>query len=373
MSESASFFEIILDLFIWLVLYFTLRPVLNPSIRISRQKIVCSYLLMMLFCLIPFFGGDFFHYYQNYVAVKNGEFTHLEGVYAWFIKNCCGSYYIFRFGVWGMALFLTLKAYKRIDVDFQLVLFFFGVIYLPWFSYARVSLAMSFIFLGLSYIAKPIKRRRVFSIILGLSLILISEVFHRSAFIGIVCALASILFRHPNRKSIFVLCILFPIVTIALSFVLNQFMNIDLGYDDFITGRHRDDYLNSEVRGGISMGLGPYIMVVFSRAPLFIIAAMYVYCVYKGYFNYFANSTKIISSYAFILIMLAFAFSFDLGYNTYTIYYRTLNFAHIPSAVFLAKLHSLGIAPKMFKLIYYSSLFGVFYTLVYSSYCALVV
>lgn len=371
MRESATFFEILFNIFLWGSLYLTLKPVLNIPYRLTIRKVYVAYLILLLFCLFPFFGGDYFHYINIFDEVKLGYYAHVEEFYLWLIKYC-NSYHLFRFCVWGLALFLTIKSFKRLDINYHLALFFFGVIYLPWFSYARASLAMASIFYGLSFIARPIDKRKFISLLVGFSFLFLSIIFHKTAVLGIVCALCSMFLKKANRKIIIILFIFFPIIVYILSFLINQFMNVDLGYDDFITGRQRDNYLTNATKTGLSMGVGPFIMVFFSRAPLFIVAFSYIYLVYKGYYKTFSDSVKIVSSYAFVLILLAIMFSLDLGYNTYVLYYRTLNFAHIPSAVFLAYIYSQKCIPRLFKFCYYSSLFGVIYTLIYSAYCTLI-
>lgn len=373
MKETATFLEIVFDLFLWSCIFISIKSIRRQPHYVKSGYFKLACLLCMAFCLFPFFGGDYFHYNDSYEQAKIGGYAHMEYIYVCFIQNWCYSYHMFRLGVWGLALFITVQAFKRFEVNSQLAFFFFAVIYLPWFSYARASLAMAFIVLGLSFIAKPIARWHSFSFILGICLMIISLAFHRTAPIGIVCALGSLFFKNPSRKTIVLLCILFPCAVFVLSYALNMFMNIELGYDDYITGRQRDDYLTGDAEGGLSMGIGPYIMVFFARAPLFVVAVTYIYCAFKGIFKTFPKSIKVISSYAFLLILLAIAFSFDLGFNTYTLYYRTLIFAHIPSAIFLAQLCSSNCTPRLFKCIYYPSVFGILYTFIYTAYCALVV
>lgn len=367
--ESATFWEVVFDLSLWLAIYASLKPVLKAPYTILNRNQRWAYVFILLFCLFPFFGGDYFHYILNYDAAKSGGYAHIEDIYVWFIENWCTSYHMFRLGVWGTALLVLFTSYKYISNNIGLVLFFFGVLYLPWFSYARVSLAMALIFCGLCLCVKPINKLKKISFLFGLSIMLTSIAFHRSAFIGIVCALGSLFFGKPNRKTIIILSILFPLAIFVLTYALGLFMSLDLGYDDFISGRQRDDYLLDENTGGLAMGIGPFIMVFLTRAPMFIVAFAYIYYAFKGYFTDFTYSERIISSYSFLVILLALVFSFDLGFNTYSLYYRTLTFSHIPSAIFLSKIYLSGRSPRLYKWIYIPTIIGVLYTLVYSAYC----
>lgn len=372
MGRSATFIEILIDIAIWLLLCYNLGYATKKPYSLPKRNRIMAYLLILLFCLFPFFGGDYFHYLTNYNNVKLGHYTHLENVYIWIIQNVGFSYTFFRFIVWGIALLLTIKAYHRLEINSDLALAFFGIIYLPWFSYARASLAMSLIFFGISYIAKPVYRKRLLSYLLGFFCLAISVFFHRTAIIGIVCSIGGLFLRNPKKNTILIIILTFPIIVIGLKYLLNHVMSIDpVEYGNYISSRQRDDYLLGSAQGGISMGLGPYIMVFLARAPIFLWAIAYVICVFKGYFHTCAISIKIISSYAFLIVVLAAAFSIDLGYNTYVLYYRTLIFAHIPFAVFMAYLKESNYLPKYFSFVYYLSIFGVIYTLVYSAYCTL--
>lgn len=372
MRESATFFEIIFDLFLWGCIFITLKPVLRHPYKVDTQKVFGACFLLLLFCLFPFYGGDYFHYIEDYETVKCGGYSHIEGIYVWFIKNCCPSYNMFRFGVWGLAILLLIQAFKRLEINTNLALFFFGVLYLPWFAYARASLAMAFIINGLSFIAKPFNKCKFLSYLLGICIMASSIFFHRTAAIGIACALCSLFFINPNKKTIVIFAIIFPLVILLLKYALNQFMILDLGSEDYLSGRQRDDYLTADSQGGLSMGVGPYIMVFLARAPLFVVALAYLYYAFKGYFVDVPKSVRIVSSYAFIIILLSLAFSLNLGYNTYTFYYRTLTFAHIPSAVFISQIYLSKCSHKLFKWIYYPTLLGIFYTFIYSAYCTLV-
>lgn len=371
MRETATFSEALFNCIIWGLLCVLLFPVLKKPYILPKNKkyIVCF--LLFVFCLYPFFAGDYFHYNVIYNETKQGFSRGLEDFYKWIILNICNSYTFFRIIVWGGALWLTLSAYKRIRPLDGLSITFFSLLYLPWFSYARVSLAMASIFMGLCLIVKPINRRHFLSYTLGLLIMCCSVFFHRTAIIGIIAAFGSFLLKNPNKKKLLIIMALFPLSILILKSLLSNFLTLDLDYDTYVTGQQRDLYLSSdETASGLSIGIGPYISVFLTRAPLFLIGFAYIYSIWKGVFCAFQKPVQIISSYAFIIILIALAFSFNLGVNTYVFYYRSLNFAMIPSAVFLAQLRYYGIMPTLYKWIYYSTLWGVVYTLVYSIYCS---
>lgn len=381
MRDIATFPEAFFNFVLWVVIFISIRPVINKPYLFSKKRKYWVFFLLFVFCLYPFFGGDYFHYLELYNDTKAGYSRGLEEVYIWIIRNIGFSYTFFRLLIWGAALWLTISAYKRIAPLDNLSIALFSVLYLPWFSYARVSLAMALIFWGLCLISKPKENRKFFSYIIGLAAIVSSVFFHRTAPIAITAILGSLLLRNPTKKSLILVLVLFPVAVYFLKYALSEFMSVDLDYDSFITERKRDSYLNDDdsanLKIGLSaisvMGIGPYISVFFTRAPLLLVGIAYFYSIVKGYFKDFRTPVKYVSSYAFLIILIAIAFSLDLGFNTYTFYYRTLNYAMIPSALFLSQIKSQGRMPAFFRWIYYLSLFGVIYTLVYTMYCSLVV
>lgn len=366
--EKLTVGQSLFDLLLWGGIFITFFPALKPPYKLPRSRKYLGVSLLLLFCLFPFFGGDYFHYKEIYSEIKLGGFSHLEDVYYWLIRNVTDSYFEFRLIIWGIALLFTLWSFRRFHDDTDLPLFYFGVFYLPWFSYARVSLAMSMIFFGLSLLSHPIKRLKLGGYIVGIAFIGCSVFFHKSAIIGVVAALGALLFHTPKKRNIFLIAILFPVLLFLLGILLSTFMNMDLSVDDYVSSSQRDTYLEGESGGGISHGIGQYISTLFTRVPLFVIAGTYVYSVYKGYYSELDKYSKVASSYMFYVMLAATVFMFNQGYNTYTLYYRTLVFAMIPSSIFLSQIKVEGLAPRIYKMIFGMTIVGVVYTLLYSVY-----
>ena len=371
LPDSATFIQVVFNLVLWVILFALMKPACAFPYSLNVQRRSIAIIGILLFCLFPYFGGDYFNYNEIFVYLKVGRDVSIEEVYKLIIKNCGYSYTFFRLIIWGVAVFFTLTAYKRLEVSFDLALFFFVAFYLPWFSYARVSLAMALIIFGLSLISRPIKRKKVLSVILGLLFIGCAEYFHRSAVIGITAALGSLFLINANKRIVLIVGVFFVFMIIALRYLIIYFLSLDLSYDTFISGEQRNYYLLDSNAGSGVEGIGASIMNILTRLPLILVAFLYIIVVYKGFYRSLPISVRVISSYSFILIMIALGFSYNLGFNTYVLYYRTLNFAMIPSAVFLASLKENHIKSELFKIIYYLSLIGIVYTLVYTIYCTI--
>mgnify|MGYP003498960901 FL=1 len=372
MGESATVIQLLFNLFLWMMMLLIFKKAFYFPYRIKRTNRNVAIFLILIFCLYPFFGGDYFHYRQMYNEFNAGGFIPLEKIYQWIIGNLSFSYLSFRLIVWGAALWLLFKAYKRVTVPFDLCLALFASMFMIWFSYARVSLAMAMILFGMTFVIRPAKRMPIVSVIVGVSLILCSEFFHRSAIIGIAAAFGALLLTNADKKRILLIGLLFPVAILILTKLLDNFMTIDLDYDTFITGNQRDGYLNDTETGRHSRGIGELISNFLTRTPMFLVAFLYLYIIFKNKYMQLPKDVRYIASYAFIIVLIATAFSFDLGFNTYVLFYRTLTFAMVPSAVFIASVREIKFAKNLTELIVLIGISGVAYTLLYSTYCAIV-
>lgn len=373
MQESASLFQMIFLLSVWILIFIIMKPSFYYPYKVVKQNRNVAIFLTLIFCLYPFWGGDYFHYKSMFFEYKAGEYIPLEYPYKWIMDHLPSSYVLFRFVVWGGALLILFRVYKTIALNYDLCLFFFMTMYLPWFSYARVSLAMSLLILGLTMMVSPNYgkyRRRKF---IGLLILLASGFFHRSAFIGMIAAVGALFLLNLNKKRLFLILMSFPFLVLLMQFVINKFMLIDLDYDTFITVNHRNLYLNNTDDIQAISGWGERISNFLTRTPLILIGYLYILTVYKGYYKSMPKTIRAISSYAFIIILIAIVFSFDLGYSTYVLYYRTLTFAMIPSAVFLSYIREQKIKlSKLNNIVYYMGILSAFYALLYTTYCTIV-
>ena len=372
MEMSATFSQALFNLFVWGILFIIVKKAFHHPFRHNKLDRNIIVLLILLFCLFPFFGGDYFHYREMYNEYNMGGFIPLEGVYKWIIANLSFSYLSFRLIVWGSALLILFKAYRRVDVPFDLTIALFASMFMIWFSYARVSLAMAMILLGLTFIVKSYKKKHVLSVIMGICFILCSEAFHRSAIIGIIAAIGSLFLINTNKRHLMLIGLFFPLAIMLLNNLLNEFMTVELDYDSYISRNQRDVYLNDAVSGRQTRGVGELISNILTRTPIFLTAFLYIYSVFKNKFKLLPKEVRCIASYSFLIVLIALAFTFDFGVNTYVLYYRTLTFAMIPSAVFLAAAKYYHIGERIATFIIYLAVSGVVYTLLYSTYCAIV-
>ena len=137
----------------------------------------------------------------------------MEPVYIW-LYNHSHSYVLFRMIIWGSAIWLLLRTFRRLQVNMDVAIAFFSMASLIWFSYARVSLSFALMFFGLALIST--KSKTLFSNIFGLLLVWASFYFHKSAPFGMAIVLFSLVISIVRSKYVPVLLLLFVIVAISI-------------------------------------------------------------------------------------------------------------------------------------------------------------
>lgn len=363
--DEITIYQGLFDLFLWGIIFVILRPALNTPFKLKRSSRIIGIGLILLFCLFPFWAGDYFHSRDTFFNIKHGGLSHFESVYVWIINNVATSYFMFRFLVWGGALTLLLLAYKRIGLSFDLALFYFGALYLPLFSYARASLAMAILIFGMSLFYVPLGKSKIISFVLGFVVISSSFFFHRSAIIGIFAVLMSFFLKENSKKKTILLLTLIPIGAFLLSSLLDNLLILDVDSVDEVMSNKIDSYLG---RDAVEKGLARKISDFITRTPMFISAVLYVVLVIKGHYKSFTKPERAVASYMFCIMLIAFGFSLNLGYNTYVFYYRTINYALPANALFLTSIRGRRLGGTLFKVIYFMALAAACYSLLYSTY-----
>lgn len=372
-QEKATFVQALFDVILWLLIYLRLHKFYNePYKRFQKSKIIGIFLILV-FCLFPFWGGDYFHYYEQMIEYNKGGYLQQEPVYGWMYSTFSFSYTFLRLVIWGFALLFLFSAYKRTSLSFGLCLFIFGACYMHYFSYARASLAMSMVILGLALVVTAEGRSRLSFIVFGALLAGCSFVFHKSSLIGIAAALISLLLLNPGKKTIVLMVASIPLFVFLLANIIEMYLGFDFEDMGVITNQYRDRLAG----GGVevednSFGIGPFISQVLSRAPLYLCAILYIIVVSTGIFRNFTRGERALSSFSFVCIVIALTFLYDFGYDTSTIHYRILYWSMPANAVFLGAVYRTKRFPLFVKSILFITIAGAFYDLTYAAYCSLI-
>ena len=370
---KTSFF-ILSDVFIYYLLFATFREKSNTTKwLVNKRKFIVASLFII--CLFPFFSGDYFHYEQIYNNLLKGDSSGMEDVYL-ILAKITYNYFIFRLVVWGGALSLFFYSVKLSKLPFEYVSLFFVALYLLLFSYARVSLSMAMMFLGLTMISynamvsfKAILSR-FFYIIIGLTLIAVSYYFHKSSVFGIACICVSLITYKMTKFRMLIMILAIPVIVQLIQYLIVDLLNADaFDNESLINVRAAQKYISDE-GGSKSFNLGVGIQNLLVRTSFYLIAYIYIKALWENTYRLFPKPIKIISTTAFLCVVGASIFAFNLGYNTWTLYYRFLNYAMIPSTFFLVYCLIHNVYPKIVKMTLTIGWIASFYTLFYSLYCA---
>lgn len=318
--------------------YFLMKPALVYPYKVPRLKRNVSVIIILLFCMFSFWGADWFHYLAQFNNIREGLSTNLEEIYEKIIVLCGNSYLSFRLIVWGIALFLVLQTFKRLSINKNIVLLLFGCIWVTWFAYARVSLAMAMIFYGIAIIYRPKPAYKVISYIVGVVLIGVSFFFHKTAIFGIVVVVISMFLRNPSKGKVLVLIALVPVLLYLAQDYLANFMSLEFAEDSSDLAEYANvgqNYLNQEYA---EKGLGSILMRVLEVSPYYLLVAQIVAGYSSKQRKQIPQDIKMFMNILFVIVLLSSLFIFNLGVNTSIVYIRFMRFAAIPSCIVLSYL-----------------------------------
>lgn len=349
-----------------LLMYALMKKALKVPYATSIRNRKCTIVLMFVFVLFSFWGPDWFHYIDVYMILRFGGYTHLEDIYCWIAQNISPNYLMFRFIIWGSGLILYLLALRRLPISKDLSILLFSCLFLPYFSYARVSLAMAMGFFGLTIIYNPY-RFKLFSFVLGIIFVLGSFYFHKSSlFLIIIILFTLVLIRFP-KKTMWLLILLYPLFLYLAKGLISEFLVTDVEGSN----EHFSSYMMAGQQNMMNEervhGLGASLSMLAEVLPYFVLLFISLRTILKGSYQI----PKII--YAFILVLILIItgssmFMFDMGANTDTVYIRFMRFAIIPSSIILSYFYTNSISPKYTRFCYWLFVLGIFYRIFYMFY-----
>lgn len=350
---------------LWLSCYFACRS----SARIQNKPKAKWWIAILLiaFCVFAFYDTDYFHYQWNYLNIQRGheERSNFEDIYV-FISQNVSDYLLFRCIVWGTAIFCLFKIFKILKLDFNKAILIFVSIGLLKFAYARVSLAMAIIFLGLALyttrrnsLIKPVK------LVLCLAVIACAFYFHKSAAFGIGVALLSLIPLTKTRLTVMVL--LFPIFVLIVEYGLYDYvMSLDKQTETFSVGTAQH-YLATEFKG---YSPGRLIRILLERTPFYITIYLISKSIYKNDYTHLSFPIKVVFNSTFLTVYFASIFLFINDIEVTIIYFRFLYFSFIPMCISLLILLHMNRFKKLAKITLAIGLMGTCYSLLFCYYAA---
>ena len=348
----------LINLFIWVILILLYNSqFFNYNPKEKRAHIFI--LLVTLFTTLGFSEADTYHYHSIYdEMVQYRTPIHIEDFYYWLIEVLPKSYYLWRFVIWTSALWLLMKSFKRLGLDFAGICFVFPMLLLQQFTITRGCLGIALFMYSFSLISFP-NRNRLMSYVLGVVGIIGSLFLHRSMPIFISVFLISLI--PFNKYTIIAILLALPIArTVVMPFVTDLLENILI---DSETSDFAALYLEGSKSEITVKGMIRQVIDYAPRVALFYILIKDYY--WKG--RPIKGPIKILLQYSIVLFVLAVLF---LGQETSSfVTNRTIHMMCFPLTCVLAyylmqeNRHTL-----LMKLTMFGFLLSDFYAFAYTIY-----
>lgn len=368
MFDKPTLFLVSIDVFVQILIFVCLSPVLTKKKNVSPLRLRAAIFLVVLFCVLAFWSGDWYHYREVYGKLNeyaNME-SHMEDIYVFLMRHVCPTYLSFRLLVWGIALGLYYLTIKRLGLNQNYAWLIFGLGFLPYFSYARVSIVPAMLLLGSTFVTMPFLQRRYQSILFGLMLIMLSVFFHKSAFLGIAVMLFSIVVPQTTKNSWFYFLIGFIVASFALKYLFQYVLTMDFS-DEAAISRFAE-----KTKGTVSSsfygnnGIGPLVSRLSEHIPYFLTA----FLAFRIQNNYTGpKGIMTIIKFEFYMVFFSLLFLMDLGSSTSLLYGRYLRFSILPGSITLAYAYQYGLFEKYTKRLIVLSVCCGFYLVLYMLWC----
>lgn len=302
---------------------------------ISRNKkstIILFWILALLFCLYAFWGGDYIGYLSEFTYSMDKSYR--DPLYYYIKLISFDSYILFRFWVWGGALFFLFKTSKRLNLPSNLFFFIFTCCFLLLFSYSRASLAMCSYFLGFSFCVKPIKNKLQNSIY-ALMFIILSYYFHRS-FLPLVIMTPMFYILNMSKRKIILMFCLIPLFTFVMKSVLSGFLNESINLGEGLDGFSSAANMMSKI-DEIDLNTNARILKTIEQAGFYL---SYIFCMWVLFWKTNDYSVpkyikQIMNVVTFIILLATSLFIINTG-GAYIVAYRYLFMSGIPLTIILS-------------------------------------
>lgn len=303
--------------------------------RNNKYTIKIYWILALFFCLYAYWGGDYLGYLIEFTTEMDKSYR--DPLYYYIKLICFDKYILFRFWVWGVALFLLYKISKRFELSCNSFFFLFACCFLLLFSYSRASLAMCSYFLGFSFCVKPIKNKLT-SWIYALIFIIFSYYCHRSFLPLIIMTPIFYIFIMTKRRILLLFC-LTPLFTFFIKMLLSGFLNESIYLGEGLEGFSSAANMMAKI-DEIEMNKNARFMKTLEQSGFFV---SYIFCMWVLFWKKGNNSVpkyikQIMNATTFIILIALSLFIINAG-GTYIVAYRYLFMSGIPLIISLSYIY----------------------------------
>lgn len=285
--------------------------------------------MVLIFCLFAFWDTDFFTFrrgfYTNFVSAK-------DPLYEQIASFAFDSYTLFRFLVWGVALYIYRCICKRFELSYNISIYIFTFFFLLTFSYARVSLAMVCFFYGLSFMIKPDCNsisRRAFIIVI---FFLLAFWAHRSILVLILISPISLI--PLTKKWLYLLLLIIPVFVFVLNITVEHFLAAESVTGTFSSSAQHYVKLKTEMNFNWK-----YSLMIYLRNSSFYIAVCFL--IWKFVIQNMGNADCYVYkllTITFVMLIISSSFfiiSSSVSFGLFIIGYRYLYMLGIPLCILL--------------------------------------
>ncbi len=266
------------------------------------------FIIYLIFSVFDFSGGDFKLYYDLYNKMLiTGRPIHVEDVYYQFVTWSQGDFYLFRLITWGISLIFLCLAVKRLKLSPPLFTLLMLLMYFVLYIGARQSLGLSILYLGVSFVVKPIHRQKHLSYLIFAVLCGVACFFHKSMPLYVAITIMAICIRL-NKKMLATSAILYPILYASL-FAVSEFVIANFISDEY--SKNGLAYLYSEDTTEINFN--GIIQRTIDWIPIFLLYFMVIKDVIKQGYDSIKKNGGLYFKIAFTLF---YAFLLFLGQPT---------------------------------------------------------
>ena len=353
------FFVFIYLLFV--VVYYK-KNVTNFSFQKNRGNFWMILFALLLILIVAASNQSDWFSYQRLVKEYDftpGAFHHTEPIYGVIIRIVNRNYLLFRIVVWGGAFLLVSLTLQRFEVNPNISIFFIISAYLLTFNYARATLAMAFYFYGLSFLIKPIKGFRIWSLLLMAVFFFCAYSFHHSL---LALVFLTIMAYMPLNKPYMIVIMLIALPFIAM-LVQNSFAFVDAFEEESLSNKLE---LYSNVQKG-RMNLFGLLRYTIQYGSFYVPIVLDTIIVMK---HYRQLDRPIIRLHRVMLAITVFSLTFlFMGLENQIMYYRFLYMTFIPIVIISVYLleHSL-LKKRQYTAIVLLGMLNQLYTLLYAIY-----
>lgn len=316
----------------------------NPRLQSAKKGVNTFFIVFTLFNIFQFWARDYYSYYLGfeYLSQYTNEFGDgYEEVYNWLAKVLNNNYHLWRTIIWGIASIFTYYTAKILDIRNRnlLVLMILITAINNMGNVTRGVLGHTMLLLGVVLLQSL--RSGFLLKFIGVCLFCLSYYFHKSIYVNMLFAIFA--FYPFGKKSVIILMIAFPFLSILMQNMINSIVSgeliISLGSE---VGGDWDKTQSYAIKEKNQYNVLGNIRNIFSNIPEYL-CLIYVVkrSIFENCFNVMADKRvyMYLSRLSFVCIYIASLFAFVETSSAIYVRFKCMGF--FPLVFVLAKIFSI--------------------------------